>query len=138
MNSKKYKIVIGLPCSGKSHLLQKMNSKGYVIYDDFITSLCDGKLYKSIKENELICIADPRLCNYDIFSKYIIGTFEPEKTQLIIFDNDPEKCILNIDRPNKQRWVNTILNMSKHYDVNKYPTYFDIKRIVVYSKDELS
>lgn len=116
-------IVIGLPGSGKSHLLEKFKEQGYEIYDDFISSFYDCKL---ISETGKMCIADPRLCDYNNFLHYI-KFFANRKIHLTLFENEPSQCLTNIqtrEANGDNRDITRDLNLfTKMYDLKNYMNY---------------
>ena len=113
------KIIIGLPCSGKTYLSKEFQKNGYVIYDDFITNFYNGQLLND--NSEKICINDPRLCNYQTFLKFI-EYFQNKKIELILFENNPDQCLINLKkRKDGRKGVdNSIIFLSKKYDLNNY------------------
>ena len=109
-------IVIGLPGSGKTHLINKFKMN---IYDDFISNFFNGELIDELLENKDICIADPRLCNKEIFEKYmkcIEEIVNKSDISLILFKNDKEQCLKNIENRNKKRVINNIERLSMIYN----------------------
>jgi adenylate kinase family enzyme len=121
-------IIIGLPGSGKTtYYEEKLKPLEFEFFDDFISSIVNGEMMKMIKEGKTnICIADPRLCNYEIFKrviKLIEVYIDKSKIQLILFENDKDKCLLNaLKRANKN--VNKSIDFnSKIYDLNNYNGY---------------
>ena len=79
----------------------------------------------SKKTNKKICIADSRLCIFSGFLKYM-ETVEKyisrDQIQLILFTNDPDKCLLN--SKHKVGDINKldilIKAYSKVYDITNY------------------
>lgn len=119
----KHIIVVGLCGSGKSHLLKEY-SKTHAIHDDFVSNFCSGKLISDLNLGKRVCVADPRLCDYNIFEDYILGVFDMSEVHIILFENDTEKCVNNIgERKNPSWWVSTILKLSKLYDLSNYSQY---------------
>lgn len=121
-------IIIGLSGSGKTTYSKKLeqslkhnrtNDKENKIYlfDDVFNS------YQSTKheiiniisycDEKTIIMNDPRLCDSSIFEKFITELNKyvlNDKIKLIMFENEPDKCIQNINNREKQ---------SKYYDINK-------------------
>jgi len=77
-----------------------------------------------LKKN--ICINDPRLCDYNIFIRYI-SIFETylnkNDIKIVLFKNEPEKCKKNINTKNV---LNTIEYYTTKYDLNNYNLYDNI------------
>jgi GTPase SAR1 family protein len=118
-------IVIGLPGSGKSSFCRKFSNDGYLIFDDFISKFFDGSLIETIASGSNVCINDPRLCFFHIFSKYIsiLEQIVPKNNILLyLFGNDPIQCFANLTKRNDLRKIsfNTLLNYSQHYDILNY------------------
>lgn len=130
MDNIKVIIIIGLPSCGKTTYLNKnFNGDDYIIHDDFVSKFNDGQLeldmQYSKKTNKKICIADSRLCIFSGFLKYM-ETVEKyisrDQIQLILFTNDPDKCLLN--SKHKVGDINKldilIKAYSKVYDITNY------------------
>jgi len=120
-------IIIGLPGSGKTTYFNENLKNKYEFYDDFITNMIDGELIKEIKKKEKdICIADPRLCNYQTFQK-IMKIFEEflnkSEIRLILFENDKDKCIINAEKRSLRLVKKTIEFNSIIYNLNNYNDY---------------
>lgn len=121
-------IIIGLPGSGKTTLSNELKDEGYEVYDDFITHFYNGQVIQSIKEGKLVCLNDPRLCSYKIFERQmdtILKYITKDKIKLILFENNPEKCLQNIQARDDERKgiVDTINHYTKIYDLKKYHDY---------------
>ena len=119
-------VIIGLCGSGKSFLCQKYNN--YVIFDDFITHFYNGNLINSIKNKDKVCISDPRLCIHNIFIKFMkeIELYvNKNNIELILFENDPDACIINVKDRNdgKNGIINTINRYSTFYNLDNYKDY---------------
>ena len=123
-------IIIGLPCSGKTTLSQKYASHGYHLFDDFITSFCDNNVVKMLEQQKKVCLNDPRLCNVNVFNKYMY-IFEQyvnkDNILLILMNRSVEQCLQNnIDRLIKNSNKNVeydIHKLSKIYNLDNYKTY---------------
>lgn len=119
-------IIIGLPCSGKSILSNDYNSD-YKIYDDFIFEYFNGKLINDIKNGIKVCINDPRLCNITIFNRYIndiIKFVSKDKIKLILYKNEKNKCIKNMNNRKDNKQVDKMIEyLSNIYDPNNYKDY---------------
>lgn len=119
-------IIIGLPGSGKSFLMNKLND--YILFDDFIDYFFNGKLIENIKSNNKVCISDPRLCIPEIFDRYmkkILKYVSKSNIFIIIFENNPRQCLINIQhtKQKKRNIENTIIQYSKYYDINHYKNF---------------
>lgn len=112
-------VIIGLPASGKSYLCKKFEKKGYVVYDDFISNFYNNELLND--DSEKICIADPRLCNFETFSRFI-RYFEDRDIHLTLFENNPQLCFINCERRNTNimKIKHSIEFLSKIYNLNNY------------------
>lgn len=128
-------IIIGLPGSGKTTLSNELKEESYVVYDDFITHFYNGQAVQDIKNNKKVCLNDPRLCSYEIFERQmdtILKFITKDKIKLILFENNPEKCLKNVQvRDDERKGIeNTINHYSKIYDVDKYKDYHHIVLLV--------
>lgn len=126
--SKKLVVIIGLPCSGKTTLMNKYLKKKYLVFDDFIDNFINYELVKNIKLGKKICICDPRLCDFKIFNFYMKifkNYIQLKNIFLILFENDPKNCLINNIKNNynditKNKIKNSIYKFSKVYDLNNY------------------
>lgn len=112
-------IVIGLPGSGKTFF---SNTLGIKLYDDFIFYYYSGELIIDIENNIDICINDPRLCNNEIFKKYMKifeKRIDKNNIKLYLFENDPDKCKKNTNK----NVINFINNYAKIYNLDNYKIY---------------
>lgn len=127
-------MIIGLPGSGKTYLSNKYSDE-YIIYDDYLSTIWNGKLVHDIETGRKVCINDPRLCGVQTFTrefqKYVklVGA---ENIQIITFENNPQQCALN--KPDRKY---DIEKFSKIYDLKNYENntiikVFIILRIIVY------
>ena len=111
-------IIIGLPGSGKSHLIKTFQMK---YYDDFISNFFNGELINDLNDNIDICITDPRLCNKEIFIRYmniIEEVIDKSQISLILYKNDKERCLNNIKNRNIKKVEQTIERLSNIYNPN--------------------
>lgn len=130
-------IIIGLPGSGKSHLCRELQQKNYKIHDDFISNFYDGKAVVDMKEiarGRSVCLADPRLCIWEIFCSYIdkiLSIVDRACIKIILFENDPYYCILNVHkRGYNKNIIDKILKYSHHYYLHRYFDYdYEIRSI---------
>jgi len=132
-------IIIGLPASGKTTYFNenKLLKEKYSFYDDFIFSFIDGELIEEIKNNNNVCITDPRLCNFEIFQniiKIIKEYIDESNIKLILFKNNKEQCLINSKNRIKKDVEQTIHNYSSIYDINNYKNY-NCEFIDVYSSN---
>lgn len=127
-------IIIGLPGSGKTTYFNENLKDKYEFYDDFISNIIDGKLICEIKKKEKdICIADPRLCNYSIFTKVmklIEEIIDKSNISLILFENNKDKCFINSKKRKNKNVEKTIEFLSNIYNHENYKYYnYEIKEI---------
>jgi hypothetical protein len=117
-------IIIGLAGSGKTTYFHKNLSDKYELYDDFISNFFDGEIIEKINEN--ICLIDPRLCDIEIFKKYMIEIekfIDKSQIKLLLFENNPEKCLINSQFRKNKNVSKMIEFYSKKYDLNDYQDY---------------
>jgi cytidylate kinase len=125
-------IIIGLAGSGKTTYFQQNLSNKYEVFDDFISNLFDGEIIKKI--NEEICLIDPRLCDFKMFKNIMMEIekyIDRSKIKLILFENNPEGCILNSRMRPKKNVEKMIEIYSKKYDLDNYRDY-DYEILKVY------
>lgn len=117
-------VIIGLPGSGKTYLSNNIGKLGYIVHDDFISHFYDENLMQNIVNNIKVCINDSRLCIPSVFHRYmeiIVKSVNIENILLIAYENNPSKCICNIEnRINKDRFTNSIYQYSKIYSKSTY------------------
>ena len=116
-------IIIGLPCSGKTTFLKTL--KSYEVYDDFISTIYNGSLLSAIEDNtKKICISDPRLCKFEIFERYIKTFTSNHNVLLLLFENNPVKCLSNLESRTTARNVTKEINyFSSIYNIYRYKNY---------------
>jgi len=125
-------IIIGLAGSGKTTYFQQNLSNKYELFDDFISNFFDGEIIEKI--NEEICLIDPRLCNFELFKEIMMEIekyINRDKIKLILFENNPEGCILNSRMRQKKNVEKMIEIYSRKYDLDNYRDY-DCEIIKVY------
>jgi len=116
-------IIIGLPGSGKTTYSNKLKLNNYQIFDDFISNFFNGNLIAALKNYINICINDPRLCDINIFNKYIkiIQNFvSKENISLVLFQNNYNACLKNLTDIKK---INSLKYLSTKYDLDNYQLY---------------
>jgi len=128
-------ILIGLPASGKTTFYNQNLKNNYLFFDDFISNFINGNLINEInKKNNNICIADPRLCNNQIFIKFmnILEQYiNKSNIKLYLFENNKYKCFINANKRNNKNVINTIEFLSNIYDFNNYNKYnYEILEII--------
>jgi energy-coupling factor transporter ATP-binding protein EcfA2 len=130
-------VIIGLPGSGKTHLLKSMLEMGEI--DDYCDdyefgplkklnpsiSHADNKLLRNLKKSHRFAIADTRYCDKlerHKLEKALTEEFADLKFNYVYFENDPEKCTHNsIVRETGAAWHqrNLIEYYTKIYDIPK-------------------
>lgn len=125
----KVTLIAGLPGSGKSHLLTKMESydsrlrvmDDISINRDFLPSI-DRYLQYEVKvlSTRHLVLSDPLLVSsvyrQSLIKALVSRGMEIDEIDLILFDNDPEQCLINsMNRPGKPV-AGLILQLTKEYD----------------------
>lgn len=120
-------IIIGLPCSGKTTLMNNDFSNS-IIHDDFFDK---GKVEVIISElinGNNVCISDPRLCDFEQYDKLIERiNINKRYIQTILFGSDKDACIDNFIMSDKKdkRIIKDIVNLHKCYSIeNAYINKF--------------
>lgn len=120
-------IIIGLPASGKTTYFNEHLKDKYKFYDDFISNVFDGELIRDIKKNdEDICITDPRLCNYQTFigsMKLFQQYVDKSQIKLILFENNKDNCIINAEKRTSRFVKKSIEFNSMIYNLDNYNEY---------------
>lgn len=110
--------LVGLPGSGKSHYINKLENKDSFLISD------DPKNQEDLPDpfiarNFNIVIADCHLCIPRIRDRFInkINKLYPEHSlEFVFFDNNPSQCLKNVNYRNDGRKVETtIIQYSKEY-----------------------
>jgi len=117
-------IIIGLAGSGKTTYFNQHLSKDYELFDDFITNFFDGEIMEKI--NEEICLIDPRLCDFEMFKNVMMDIekfVDKSKIKLLLFENNPERCLINAQMRKKKNVAKMIEIYSKKYDLKNYQDY---------------
>ena len=124
-------IIIGLAGSGKTTYYHKNLSYKYELYDDFISNFFDGEIIEKI--NEDICLIDPRLCDFEIFKNIMLDIekfIDKSQIKLLLFENNPERCLINSQMRKNKNVAKMIEIYSKKYDLNNYKNYnYDILKV---------
>jgi len=125
-------IIIGLAGSGKTTYFQQNLSNKYELFDDFVSNFFDGEIIEKI--NKEICLIDPRLCNFELFKEIMMEIekyIDRSKIKLILFENNPEGCLVNSRMRQKKNVEKMIEIYSKKYDLDNYRDY-DYEILKVY------
>lgn len=129
-------IIIGLPASGKTTYFNQNLSDKFKFYDDFVSNIFDGKLVNDLKKKENnICVADPRLCNFQIFNRVMnifLQHISKNDIDIILFENDKDKCIINANQRGSRFVTKSIEFNSLIYNYDNYSEY-NYKLMPVYS-----
>lgn len=124
----KISALVGLPCSGKTTLGEKMEEENEdIVYIDDITiknGLDDIEKAVNLWGAIHIVISDVFLCrakDREYAIKKLKKIAPDYKLEWIFFENNPEKCLKNADYRNKQgdtrKIKNMIIDMSKQYTI---------------------
>ena len=101
----KVTIIIGLPGSGKSYLIDKI-ARNHTILDDFVSP---EKIHMALSLRDDVIMADPYLCEPDILKKVIkIVEIYTSDIEYIYFENNKEKAIANAE--NRGRGVKGLIH----------------------------
>lgn len=120
-------ILIGLPGSGKTTYFNEQLKDKYKFYDDFISDIINGELIDDIKKKKFdICVADPRLCNFQTFLRVInifLQIVDKSDISLILFENNKDKCICNSEKRSSKFVKKSIEFNSLIYNLDNYNDY---------------
>lgn len=111
------KIIVGLPGCGKTTLLQKMESEGFRIFDDFHANAFGDStdvemsqkyfpLMDALLAGQDCAASDIAFCKPERRSallKAVRVRFPNEPIEWVYFENSPEKCRSNIQRRNREQ-----------------------------------
>lgn len=115
-------IIIGLPGSGKTEYSKKFITE-YDIYDDFLSTMYTSEVNEMLRSGNHLCLNDPRLTYFPSFERFI-SRIDNVKMKLILFENDPDQCIVNSNERVPYKDVNKqITTYSEYYDLEKYKKY---------------
>jgi hypothetical protein len=132
-------IIIGLPGSGKSFISKNLTDR--IIFDDFVSTYYNGEAEQALMSDQKVCLIDPRLCVPDVFNRYI-GRIEKivprEEITLVLFSNEPAKCIENVLKRNKDTssFENSIREYSLRYRPDTYESWNSVE-IPVWAPTEI-
>lgn len=123
-------LVVGLPGSGKSTYV-KNNYPDFIIHDDFLSNVWNGKAIDDVNKGKDVILVDPRLTYPKTFSR-VINMFNKQPDLIILFENDPDQCIMNSKLRVPYRDVHrNITSFSEHYSFDTYLNY-ETKVVDVY------
>ena len=133
-------IIIGLAGSGKTSYFKSNKDlrDKYEFHDDFIRNFFDGEVMEKIKEGKDICLADPRLCNPRIFNdfiKEILKVLNKTEIKLLLFENNPERCLINANKRIGKNVTKMIETYSKNYNLDNY-LEFDCEILKVHGDNQ--
>jgi len=112
-------VIVGLPGSGKTILGKELESKGYYFIDDI--SVCGlNKFLDAVKyQIDKIALSDCFLCKKKDREKCTVFLSKyTDNIEWIFFENNPQKCYLNVDKRNDGRSVKGLIDiLSKEYNI---------------------
>lgn len=97
--------IVGLPGSGKTHLLQKFKHPRAILIDDISVNIPQNP---STDTSMLYVIADPNACTAspEMIKSRLCGWFgEGHHIAFIAFENDMQQCLKNIQNRNDGRTI---------------------------------
>lgn len=127
----KVTFIVGLPGSGKSHLVSEMvKVENAVVFDDKYKPI---DCLTAISQGVNVIVADPLLCpakDQQSVAKSLRNLYENLNVHWIYFENDPEACLANVERRAAKgdlREVRTAIRLlSKHYFI---PQGADVRKV---------
>lgn len=115
-------LVVGLPGSGKSTYV-KNNYPDFLVHDDFLSKVWDGKCISDVNKGKDVILIDPRLTYPKTFLR-TITMFNRDPDLIILFENNPDQCIMNSRLRVPYRDVEkNIICFSEHYSMDTYSNY---------------
>lgn len=116
---RKITLIIGLPASGKSHLLNSMSAD--VKIDDPKIDV----IFPEFKEHMII--ADSAFCNDHTLQnaiKLLNSKYENIEMTFIYFENNPVQCLINAKNRTNKIVDNYIKHLTKNYNpINPIPVW---------------
>lgn len=115
-------IIIGLPASGKT-TYHSQYLKDIKLHDDFLNNFFDNELIEDLEKNIDICITDPRMCDFNRFQQYMktfTSYIDKKNIKLIIYKNDPAKCLINARLRGTKRVERTIQHYATIYNTELF------------------
>lgn len=101
----KVTIIIGLPGSGKSYLLDKI-ATNHTVLDDFVSP---EKIHMALSLRDDVMMADPFFCEPDILKRAVeIVELYTSNIEYIYFENNKERAIANAE--NRGRGVKGLIH----------------------------
>jgi hypothetical protein len=118
----KVEVIVGLPASGKTHLIRGMKKlevyKEFLVIDD-VDELTYPLLVGALQTRQDLIIADPYLCitNSRKACERIIKKAKPDYLNWTYFSNDKKQCLINSGRKERKgrKVENLIEILSKEY-----------------------
>lgn len=121
---KKFILLIGLPCSGKSWLGKELAISENAVFIDDPFDFKKDVLSKLDDNYNTYIIADSHFCNSKSLklTKEILGKLYDEvEFELVYFENDKEKCLKNMkqrqEKGDERKVKVDILSFSKVYSI---------------------
>ena len=110
----KYKIIVGLPGSGKSHLLNELSKEGWRTLDDPCLNKNFKEELKPQSDNDMLAIADPHFCK-EYSLKHFLTFLEPNsEIDFIYFENNPDAALATRSQDERST-INFVKKLSKGY-----------------------
>lgn len=143
-------VVVGLPCCGKTtYVKNNYDLNKYTFFDDFLNDPKNSmEIMKLLVLGKQVIVADPRLCNKNVFEKEIITTFtqglhlfsgtisEIDKNKLcnkyqltvIEFKQNAFQSVLNAlereqNKPTAMTYIRSIVNIDNAHNLHPIKSY---------------